>query len=1208
MDAVSSQLNKLWIIHPEPPDIFRFIEQHADISEDELVATLMVDLDHRWKTTKPLKLEEYFVRLGPERFQRNSRMELVLCEFRARGLRPTAENILDYLTRFADLNEELSAHFATLAKSNRTLNELTYDFAQGSTLDSEIKSGLDTSAPKVRYELRKMLGEGAFGKVYQGFDHELERTVAIKFPNDKRLSDSKHREQYIAEARTVASLNHPNIVPVYDIVRREDGAVYIVSKFIDGTTLEERIRQSPPSFSESCNIVASVANALEHAHQNRIVHRDVKPGNILLERDTGIAYITDFGLAIKGEQAELQGRVSGTPPYMSPEQVRGENHKLDGRSDIFSLGAILYELLTGERPFEGETPHDVFIEVLHTNPPHPCSIQAAVPQELARICLKALAKNVSERYSSAASMANDLLRWRRAEKYETLDNDGFVREPNRQHPQDTEENTNAVTLASSQRPEPTAQASKNTRQSGNRAPQKVSAFSPAKVLLSAAVFLLMLAGIGGIVWNRFGKTWLASIQKSNGDSDSVEKELDPKPKRITVRLETKPANVRVTVNGQVIDIDAEKRNVQLLPGDYQLHVESDGYIPIDYPVSITSSTSLLTLPALKIPVVLKANVQDAEFYLGDAKLTPISQTSPAALSNTYALAPGEVQLNCKRSDYESQAKVVSVSLEKREFEFDLRPLGVVVNFGPTSEGIKVFENDMEVQHNVQRAGFVFAPGSHSVQIQKPGYIPQSIRFEVTSDSALVPIEAWKIEVQFSANASDATYWVDGSPLKPLQPNSSKFALAEGQAVIVAKARGYDDWQQPITISRDSLSFQFVLPVKASLSTIPDNLYQNDQIVVRVLPPMASPMEFRVGDEKIILQQGLGAMDRRVLDKDKESWNYQLLLGNERLISGSFTKAELEANGSRPTLDINVPMLDEERGRKMWFMTRPYLKIRPQESEADLTEALKYAPQLYEIYRDRAICRAEQEKFAEGEEDFQICVKHLPNDYLVQCVGGLIAVGRGDYVAARTRLDTAITLRPESSYALVLQAMLAYRLRDNQNAKSTLLDLLKSTGENDQLAFAKLILAQIAFDDGDFEIAMNYFNEAQLHQVQAGLDPSEIRANQAHGMVRYAKKVATSDNARAERLLKDAQSILLNLSVKEDNPLFVQVRMDLAEIEFSMGGFQAALQMYSYLIDQLQVENPKLLLNRALVYEKLGMAEAAEKDRQQAAKLRQQADK
>jgi serine/threonine protein kinase len=216
--------------------------------------------------------------------------------------------------------------------------------------------GLPTRAGQKlgKFELLDTVDQGAFGAVYQARDPEFDRTVAIKVPRSGSLAGPQELDRFLREARSVAQLRHPSIVSIHE-VGQADGLPYLVSDFVQGVTLTDLMSARRPGFREAGAFIAAVADALRYAHERGVVHRDVKPSNIMLG-DDGKPYVMDFGLA-KREAGEItmtiEGQVLGTPAYMSPEQARGEGHTVDGRSDVNSLGVILYQPLTGELPCRG---------------------------------------------------------------------------------------------------------------------------------------------------------------------------------------------------------------------------------------------------------------------------------------------------------------------------------------------------------------------------------------------------------------------------------------------------------------------------------------------------------------------------------------------------------------------------------------------------------------------------------------------------------------------------------------------------------------------------------------------------------------------------------------------------------------------------------------------------------------------------------------
>ncbi len=256
------------------------------------------------------------------------------------------------------------------------------------------------------YKILEELGEGGMGVVYKAEDTKLKRTVALKFLSPQAVGSEEDKKRFVREAQAAAALHHPNICTVYEIDEVE-GQTFIAMAYLDGQSLKEKIEAKPLKFDKAVDIAMQVADGLQEAHESGIVHRDIKSSNVMVtNKDQAI--LMDFGLARQAGKTMLtkEGTSMGTVAYMSPEQANGE--KVDHRTDVWSFGVMLYEMVTGQLPFKGDYEQAVVYSIVNEDPEPMTALRTGVPMELERIANKAMAKNPAERYQNANDMLIDL--------------------------------------------------------------------------------------------------------------------------------------------------------------------------------------------------------------------------------------------------------------------------------------------------------------------------------------------------------------------------------------------------------------------------------------------------------------------------------------------------------------------------------------------------------------------------------------------------------------------------------------------------------------------------------------------------------------------------------------------------------------------------------------------------------------------------------
>ncbi|QDU80129.1 Serine/threonine-protein kinase PrkC [Polystyrenella longa] len=407
----------LWESGSESPVLKDFLNESTKLDLQELTDVLLIDQSERWAEGKGIPVEQYFENY-PELSQHPEQsIDLIYGEFRNRTDANVAERSADLESRFPEWREKLQRQFEVARWMEEIdLSEIQRDVSTVSSNSTIPLSDPLTAAPLPfsDYQLDVELGEGAMGKVYRATQKSLGKTVAIKILGEIGRNNDELRERFLCEARMVASLHHPHIVDVHGLGRTNDNRYFLVMDYIDGKDLDKLTIHGRLSVEEIVPIMATIARAIDHAHSRGIIHRDIKPGNILVD-SYGQVKVTDFGLSLQVDESPLEKsddrQIIGTPQYMAPEQADRSLGSIDSRTDVYGLGGLLFTLLTGEPPVVGSSKMQVLAKLISPIPNRsPREVNLDIPVSVELICMKALKKDPQERFQSAREFEEALLK------------------------------------------------------------------------------------------------------------------------------------------------------------------------------------------------------------------------------------------------------------------------------------------------------------------------------------------------------------------------------------------------------------------------------------------------------------------------------------------------------------------------------------------------------------------------------------------------------------------------------------------------------------------------------------------------------------------------------------------------------------------------------------------------------------------------------
>lgn len=584
-----------------------------DSSRATRVETVRERFEAAWRSGQSPRIEDYIGKaVGADR----AALLRALIAAELELSRSTGEqvSVKKYRKRFPDDAEAISSAFSESGQARATADtSVAKESVRTGHLEPHTEMALTVEAdvPKNigRFRVAGLLGEGAFGRVYRATDPQLGRDVAIKVPMPTVIENPNDRARFLREARAAASLHHPNICPVHE-VGEENGLPYIVMGFVPGQSLAAvlKARKEPLAAKQAALVARKLAFALDAAHNKGIVHRDLKPANVMFDKERRDVVVTDFGLArmprLGDAQTTREGAIMGTPAYMSPEQARGDTKAVGPASDQYALGVMLYEMLTGRRPFTG-TVTEVLGKILHVEPESPASLRPNLDPELVGVCLKAMAKDSAARFATMRSFADALGK--------------FATDTPSTRPA-MPASSSAATAKETTDTQRIAEVFAFTEQAVEKAIRRHR--TPTWMKVGIGVLILIGLAVPGLVF--FARTPTAKV--------TIQIDVDVNDKSLTFFLD-----------GKQIEREALTREIELKVGKHVLEVKKNSQVIRRYEFAVSKDAGPRIELKEDVPSTAPAIKDTIEFKVGNEIVARYNTAASASIPYLWPiLAPGGV--------------------------------------------------------------------------------------------------------------------------------------------------------------------------------------------------------------------------------------------------------------------------------------------------------------------------------------------------------------------------------------------------------------------------------------------------------------------------------------------------------------------------------------------------------------------------------------